>query len=69
MILGANDYVLKNDLSRLLPAIDRELEQATLRRERKKALSDLFESEERFRILFENAPVLILELKKMAAAH
>ncbi len=64
MILGANDYVPKNDLSRLLPAINRELEQAALRKERKKALSDLIKSEECFRILFENAPIMILGFEK-----
>ena len=33
---GAQDYVMKGNLGRLLPAIDRELREAKLRRERRK---------------------------------
>ncbi len=32
---GANDYVLKNNLKRLVPAVERELREARLRREHK----------------------------------
>ena len=34
---GADDYIIKNNLSRLVPAINRELRDAELRRERAKA--------------------------------
>lgn len=34
---GAHDYVLKNDLTRLAPAVDREIREARVRRERKQA--------------------------------
>ncbi|TAK03144.1 MAG: EAL domain-containing protein [Candidatus Manganitrophaceae bacterium] len=47
---GANDYVLKGNLKRLLPAVDRELREAALRRERKKSSEALMESEERLRM-------------------
>jgi signal transduction histidine kinase len=35
MVAGAHDYVMKDNLARLLPAIGRELREAELRRERK----------------------------------
>ncbi|HEY8036574.1 MAG TPA: EAL domain-containing protein [Methylobacter sp.] len=34
---GAQDYVMKGNLSRLMPAVERELEEAQLRRERRQA--------------------------------
>src|SRR6476660_7335108 len=34
---GANDYIIKNNLNRLLPAINRELRDAEVRRERTRA--------------------------------
>jgi two-component system cell cycle sensor histidine kinase/response regulator CckA len=53
---GADDYVMKGNLKRLVPAIERELRQAAIRRDRKKADEALKNSEERLRILFEYAP-------------
>ncbi len=38
MRAGAHDYVMKNNLKRLLPAIDRELREAANRRERNRVL-------------------------------
>jgi two-component system cell cycle sensor histidine kinase/response regulator CckA len=49
MRAGAHDYLLKGNLKRLLPAVQRELEQAGQRRARRKA-------EEQYRFLFENGP-------------
>ena len=37
MVSGAHDYVMKNNLSRLVPSIQRELREAESRRERKRA--------------------------------
>jgi len=37
MQAGVHDYVMKNNLSRLIPAVDRELREAKVRRERKQA--------------------------------
>jgi PAS domain S-box-containing protein/putative nucleotidyltransferase with HDIG domain len=45
---GAHDYVMKGNLSRLVPAIERELKEAESR-------SQLKQAEERYRNLFENA--------------
>ena len=55
MKAGAHDYILKDNLSRLVPAIERELKEAGTRRERRKAQLALGESEERFRALLENS--------------
>ena len=52
---GATDYVLKQRLSRLVPAIKRALSEAENRRERKHAEDALKESAERFRAVAESA--------------
>jgi PAS domain S-box-containing protein len=55
MKAGAHDYVMKDNLARLVPAVQRELREAEIRRERKRASDALRESEERFRTVFETA--------------
>jgi PAS domain S-box-containing protein len=42
---GAQDYIIKGNLSRLAPAVERELREAEIRRKRKKAEEALRESE------------------------
>ncbi|MBN2343272.1 MAG: response regulator [Deltaproteobacteria bacterium] len=49
MEAGAHDYVTKDNLIRLVPAIERELREAKERRERKRSEEALRRSEERFR--------------------
>ena len=51
---GAHDFLIKDRLARLLPAIDRELRDSVTRRERRQAELELRASEERFRQLAEN---------------
>lgn len=41
MLAGANDYVMKDNMSRLIPAIKRELVEAKTRRDKKKAEQEL----------------------------
>ena len=61
---GAHDYVMKDNLTRLVPAIKRELQEAEIRREKKLAEEALRKSEEKYRILFENANEGILVIRK-----
>jgi len=55
MRAGAHDYIIKNNLVRLVPAIDRELREAEVRRERKRAEQKLRQSERKYRQLVELA--------------
>ncbi len=57
MRAGAGDYILKDNLSRLVPAIERELREAAVRSERRAAEDRLSRSELRFRAIFEQAAV------------
>jgi two-component system, cell cycle sensor histidine kinase and response regulator CckA len=52
---GAHDYVMKGKLTRLIPAIQREMDEAEIRRERKGTEKALQESENRYRGLFEGS--------------
>ncbi len=54
---GATDYVLKQRLERLVPAVQRAVREAEEQSERKRAQEALRESEERFRATFEQAAV------------
>jgi two-component system cell cycle sensor histidine kinase/response regulator CckA len=53
MRAGANDYVLKEKLVRLAPAVERELHETRVRRDRRNAKEALRESETRFRQMAE----------------
>ena len=50
MKAGAHDYMMKGELKRLIPSIERELREAAVRREHKQFTEALKESEERLRI-------------------
>jgi len=54
MKAGATDYVMKQNLARLAPALLRELKDAKVRAAHRRAQASLTESEERFRQLAEN---------------
>jgi PAS domain S-box-containing protein len=56
---GATDYVLKDRLSRLGPAVQRALREAEERRERRQAEAALKESEEKYRLLVNNLPGVV----------
>jgi DNA-binding NtrC family response regulator len=56
MRAGAQDYVLKGNLSRLPPAVERELRESEVRASHRRAQRALRENEARYRVLFENSP-------------
>jgi len=62
MKAGAHDYVMKGNLARLAPAIERGLREAEERRERRRAEEELRRSEERYRELVENANDIVFTL-------
>jgi sigma-B regulation protein RsbU (phosphoserine phosphatase) len=47
---GARDYIMKGNLRRLVPAVERELSEAVQRRERKRAEEELRINQEQFRV-------------------
>ncbi len=56
---GATDYVLKRRLTRLVPSIQRALREVQERLDRKQAEAQRHESETRFRMMADTAPVMI----------
>ena len=59
MRYGAHDYIMKNNLTRLVPAIERELKEAETKIQHKQAEEALKEGEERYRLSFENVTDII----------
>lgn len=57
MKMGANDYIMKGNTARLLPAIETHLKEAANRREKLRLESKLRESEAQYRGFFENAAI------------
>jgi PAS domain S-box-containing protein len=55
MRAGANDFILKQSLGRLIPAIQRELRETEIRRERRRALDALQEREQRLGFIVEHS--------------
>jgi PAS domain S-box-containing protein len=60
MKAGAHDFLIKGQLGRLVPAVERELREAANRAARRQAEVQLRESERRYRLLWENSPDAIL---------
>jgi two-component system sensor histidine kinase UhpB len=56
---GATDYVLKDRISRLVPAVKRALREAVERRERRRSEEALRESEQRYRLLVGTIPAVV----------
>ena len=55
MLAGVNDYLMKDNIARLVPAIERELKSAEDRKNQRQTEQKLQESAERHQILFEEA--------------
>ncbi len=62
MRAGAHDYLSKDRLDRLVPAVEREMREAKNRTERRVALDAVKESEARFRALVTNIPGMVFQL-------
>jgi PAS domain S-box-containing protein len=60
MKAGAHDYLMKGNLARLVPAVERELRESQVRIARHRAVFELRTSEERYRLLWETATDAIL---------
>ncbi len=58
---GAHDFISKTNLARLIPAVQRELREAEIRRERKQTEADLRESERQMRALVNSLDDIVLE--------
>jgi len=59
MRAGAHDYLMKDALARLAPAIERELQEARGRAMRQRAEAELLASEQRYRFLAESLPLIV----------
>ena len=69
MKAGAHDYLMKGNLNRLAPAIERELREAANRRERREAREKLLESELRYRLLWETSPDAVVLMDPESKIH
>lgn len=59
MKCGAKDYIMKNKMARLIPAIEREIEEAEIRREKIKAESDIKNSQMLLQRIIDLLPIRI----------
>jgi PAS domain S-box-containing protein len=64
MRAGADDYLMKDKLGRLEPALARALDAAAARRRQRAAEQALVESETRFRALTANLPGMVFQLEQ-----
>jgi PAS domain S-box-containing protein len=69
MKAGAHDYVMKDNLTRLLPAVERELREAQVRRERKQAERQLETHARQQAALFHLSANLVATLNEIDICH
>lgn len=55
VLAGAHDYVMKDNMKRLPTVVEREIRNAEIRKARREAEFALEDSEQRFRLIFENS--------------
>lgn len=61
---GAHDYVMKDNLKRLVPALERELKDAQIRRERRRALDELETERDNLKSIMYCSPVGLIVLNE-----
>ena len=66
---GAHDYLMKGQLARLVVAVEREMREAQIRRERRQVEAALKESELRNRLLWENSIDAVLFMDEAGLIH
>lgn len=66
MKAGAHDYLMKSSLARLAPAVERELREAVVRRERRQAEEDRARLVEQLRAVNEEMAVRAVQLQEQA---
>src|SRR3954469_19925088 len=69
MKAGAHDYLMKGNLSRLVPAVERELREAANRASQREAKRALQESELRYRLLWETSPDAVILMDPLGVIH
>jgi PAS domain S-box-containing protein len=69
MKAGAHDYLMKDNLARLVPVVERELREAENRAEKRHATEALRDSELRYRLLWETATDAILLMDTAGRIH
>lgn len=69
MKAGAHDYLMKGNLARLVPAVERELREAVTRAARRVAEQSLRESELRYRLLWETATDAVVLMDMDSIIH
>jgi len=66
---GAHDYLMKGNLNRLVPAVERELREAANRASQREAKRALQESELRYRLLWETSPDAVILMDPIGTIH
>jgi PAS domain S-box-containing protein len=69
MKAGAHDYLMKGNLNRLAPAVDRELREAANRASQREAKMAVIESELRYRLLWETCPDAVVLIDAEGKIH
>lgn len=68
MRAGADDYIMKDNLARLVPAVRRCVKETHNRRQRQLALLALHESEARYRAIVSNIPGMVFQMLQLPGA-
>jgi len=69
MKAGAHDYLMKGNLHRLAPAVERELREAANRASQREAKQSVIESERRYRLLWETCPDAVVLIDRTGTIH